>query len=143
MKVTTPLTLAFAMSATSVLAGDITLRISGVRPDQGGVIHALAFNDKTAFDQNMFAKMVGYVKIPADAETVSGVLKGQSEGALAIMLHHDANDNGQFEMKGAIPLEGWAYSRGAGAEAVPVFEDAAIDYGGSDETMDLQMLYAD
>ena len=142
MKAFKPLLLAITLGATPALAGDITLNISGVRPDQGGVIHVLAFDNKKAFDQNMFAKMVGYAKIPANAETVSGVLEGQPKGSLAIMLHHDANDNGQFEMKGAVPLEGWAYSRGAGTEDIPAFEEAAIAYDGNGGELKFEMLYA-
>lgn len=142
LKLTT-IAAALTLSATSVFAGDITLDISGVRADQGGVIHALAFNNKEAFEQNMVAKMTGYVKIPVTGEALTGVLKGQTEGPVAIMLHHDANDNGQFEMNGAIPAEGWSYSNGAGTTALPTFEDASVAYDGSDQPMALKMLYAD
>lgn len=129
-------------SAAMAQAGDITVVLSGVQPDRGGVIHVLAFNDKTAFEQNMFAKMVGYAKIPADAAQVSGVLKDQGAGPLAVLVHHDANDNGQFEMAGAKPLEGWSYSNGAGTTAPPSFEEAAIPFDGADGQMELKLNYA-
>lgn len=143
MKIIKSLAILGALSAGPALAGDIEIKISNIDAERGGVIHVLAFNDKTAFDNNMFAKMVGYVKIPASAADVTGVIKGQNAGQLAIMLHHDENDNGQFEMKGAIPLEGWGYSNGAGATEPPVFEDAAVEYSGEDTALELKMNYAE
>ncbi|MBO9446901.1 DUF2141 domain-containing protein [Ruegeria sp. R14_0] len=131
-----------ALVASQAAAGDIQVDISGVEAGRGGVIHVLAFDDKTAFDQSQMAKIVGYAKIPASGSSVSGTLKNQNPGSLAIMVHHDENDNGQFEMKGPVPQEGWAYSKGAGARSVPVFEDVAIDYDGNNSSVGLKMNYA-
>ena len=130
---------AVGLSASAALA-DMPITISNVNAS-GGSIHVLAFNDKTAFEGNMFAKMVSYVKISATEGTVSGTLKGLEPGTYAVMLHHDANDNGQMEMKGAVPLEGWGYSQDAGATSIPTFEEAAFDYTG-DNTAEMQMRYA-
>ncbi|WP_170424240.1 DUF2141 domain-containing protein [Ruegeria arenilitoris] len=131
-----------ALAASQAAAGDIQVDISGVDAGRGGVIHVLAFDDKAAFDQSQMAKIVGYAKIPASGSSVSGTLKNQKPGQLAIMIHHDANDNGQFEMKGPVPQEGWAYTKGAGTRSVPVFEDAAIDYDGNNSSVGLKMNYA-
>lgn len=131
-----------ALAASQAVAGDIQVDISGVDAGRGGVIHVLAFDDKTAFDQSQMAKIVGYAKIPASGSSISGTLKNQKPGQLAIMIHHDQNDNGQFEMKGPVPQEGWAYSKGAGVRSVPVFEDAAIAYDGNNASVGLKMNYA-
>ncbi len=131
--------IATLISATAAFA-DMPVTINNVDAS-GGAIHVLAFNDKTAFEGNMFAKMVGYVKIPATEGTVTGTLKGLEPGTYAIMLHHDANDNGQMEMKGAVPLEGWGYSNGAGATSIPTFEEAALEYTG-ENAAEIAMNYA-
>lgn len=142
MKLTAILSSALLASAlsTSAALADMTVTIDGVDAS-GGAIHVLAFNDKRAFEGNMFAKMVSYVKIPATEGTVSGTLKGLEPGTYAIMLHHDANDNGELEMKGPVPAEGWGYSNGAGTTAPPTFEEAAFDYTG-DNDPSLKMNYA-
>ncbi|MBT3142599.1 hypothetical protein DS909_06935 [Phaeobacter gallaeciensis] len=138
-KVLTSSLIAAVLSASAAYA-DMPVTINNVDAS-GGAIHVLAFNDKTAFEGNMFAKMVSYVKIPATEGTVSGTLKGLEPGTYAIMLHHDANENGQMEMKGAVPLEGWGYSNGAGATSVPTFEEASVEYTG-ENTAEMAMNYA-
>lgn len=130
---------ASALSTTAVLA-DMEVTIDGVDAS-GGVIHVLAFNDQNAFENNMFAKMVSYVKIPAAEGTVSGTLPGLEPGSYAIMLHHDANDNGQMEMKGPVPEEGWGYSNNAGATGAPTFAEASFEYTGENNPT-MNMYYA-
>ncbi|SLN25869.1 hypothetical protein TRL7639_00914 [Falsiruegeria litorea R37] len=130
---------ASTLSTTAALA-DMEVTIDGVDAS-GGSIHVLAFNDQRAFENNMFAKMVSYVKIPATEGSVTGVLPGLEAGSYAIMLHHDANDNGQFEMKGAVPEEGWGYSNNAGATAPPTYDEAVFEYTG-DNNPTMKMNYA-
>jgi uncharacterized protein (DUF2141 family) len=130
---------ASTLSATAAMA-DMEITIDGVDAS-GGAIHVLAFNDQRAFENNMFAKMVSYVKIPANEGTVTGTLPGLEAGTYAIMLHHDANDNGQMEMKGPVPEEGWGYSNNAGTAGIPTYAEASFEYTG-DNNPTMKMNYA-
>jgi len=128
------------VGVSSASAEQLNFKIDGVRNDKG-VVHILLFNNARAFNKNLYAKLFKYVKVDAKTGSMTGTIEDLPRGKYAIMFHHDENNNGEFEMKGAVPLEGWAYSNNVGAEETPKFAEAAFEHTDGSSPLDVRMLY--
>lgn len=118
----------------------LSVRIEGVR-NAKGVVHVLLFDKARPFDKQLYGKLFRYAKVPAAAGTLTAAVKNVPAGTYAAMIHHDENDNGQFEMKGPVPLEGYAYSNNVGTEAVPSFKQAAFAHADAAVPLTVTMIY--
>jgi uncharacterized protein (DUF2141 family) len=104
----------------------ITVRIEGLRNDQGTVYVSL-FDNKKAFGDNKGAVISGQAR-PANRAAVV-VLDKVAPGRYALSFIHDENDNKKLDTNWiGIPKEGFGYSKDAmGKFGPPKFEDAVLD----------------
>jgi len=104
----------------------ITVRIEGLRNDQGTVYVSL-FDNKKAFGDNKGAVISGQAR-PANRAAVV-VLDKVAPGRYALSFIHDENDNKKLDTNWiGIPKEGFGYSKDVmGKFGPPKFDDAVLD----------------
>ena len=129
------------MIAVTFTQSILRFEIDGVRNDDG-VIHILVFDDAQAFDRSEYTRVFKYATLPARAGRMNAKIDGVGPGRYAVMVHHDENGNERLDMDGESPVEGWAYTGSAGAEAVPTFAAAAFDHTPAASPVPIAMLYA-
>ena len=113
--------LAFSGIAHAELPG-ITLTVSGANPPTGR-IEATLFNSPEGFLRDVFMQQSGDV---AEDGTFTAEFVGLDEGEYAIVVVHDANDNGVYDA-GLFGFGGEALGYSNGAWSLlgrPDFEDA-------------------
>ena len=60
----------------------------------------------------------------------------------AVTVWHDDNANGEFDLGGQIPLDGWAMSADIGhLQREPVFDDVKITFTGDTKMISMPMVY--
>lgn len=119
----------------------MTVKVNGLRSSEG-VVHVLVYDNAKAFSAVSATDLVNYATQPASASGLVIKLNGMQSGNYALMLHHDENNNNEFEMDGDLPLEGWGYSNNAGREDTPSFKAATFPFDGSGSPQLIRINYA-
>lgn len=106
------LTLALSAFAGSAVAQsvDVTVTLTGIEARGGQILASLA-------GPNTFLRgePEHSVTAPGDvAGTVTLTFKNVAPGDWALMVMHDENTNGEFDMNGYMPAEGYAFSNQKG-----------------------------
>ena len=104
--------------------GRLEIRVEGLRGGEGNVVLAV-YDNKAAFNEN--GVPLAWVSVPANSQRIS--VAGFPPGKVAIAAFHDTNRNGEYDMKGGIPLEGWGYSGVISSWSEPNFDAAITDIG--------------
>lgn len=134
--------LAAPLAAQDAPAPDrIVVDASGFRNDRGHVRCAL-FADADAFPRH------GERAVASTSATIRGgrarcVFEGVAPGTYAVSLHHDEDDEGDFDTGiFGIPTEGVGASRDAhGSMGPPSFRDAQFDYASGELRLSVRMQY--
>jgi len=129
-----------ALTATSTLAGDLTIAVEGVRNGDGTI--RIALHDGEAgfpSDRKPFAVQA----VPANPQGVRVVFAGLASGTYAATLFHDEDGD---EKLGAnlvgMPTEGIAFSNDAAGSFGPAsFEDASFVMPGEDLSITTTIAY--
>ena len=135
------LLLALALSALPLAAKaelvSIQLQVSGVSPATGS-IEASLFNSADTFMVEVLFQESGEV---SEDGTFSASFFGLEEGDYAIVVVHDANDNGVYDTGFmGIGGESVAYSNGATSLlGRPGFEDASFSLDSPDQLVEISM----
>lgn len=102
----------------------LTIEITNLRNDSGKVV-VFVFDDGRAFEEGNYERAAAYREIAA----VSGELEARfpelDAGPYAVSLFHDENDDDDFNMDGAYPLEGYGTSGATGSYDQPTFDRAS------------------
>lgn len=117
--------LALAQSAPT---DALTINVNGVRNGEGAVIVA-AFDDATAFEAMDVTKAVALAYLPASSASVSVTFQSLPPGNYAAAAMHDENLDGDLNMNGDVPTEGYAFAAMGPSGLASRFEDAAVQAG--------------
>ena len=123
-------------------AGDITIRLQGLRNDSGRVYLALFSPDKGVPFPEEKGMILGGWRL-ASTKTLAVTYHGLPEGRYAVTAFHDENGNGEMDFNVlGIPTEGYGFSNdAAGFMGPPKFEQAAITVGNQAGSATLTMRY--
>lgn len=125
--------------ASTAVAGDVTITLTGVQARGGTMLVALQSRDQ--FMQP--AAVVGGMQANPQAGTVTLTLRNVPAGEYALSALHDANGDHQMARQpDGRPLEGWAMSRvGAGIGHRPTFDEARISVPAEGAQVTAAMVY--
>jgi uncharacterized protein (DUF2141 family) len=117
-----------AGAASTVLAGELTIEISGVTPDRGKVY--VAVYDRPETFPIPGKQLVGRVMAAGDRH-LTAHFADLPPGQYAVVAFQDFNDNGQLDKNFlGIPKEPYGFSNGArGSAGPPKFAAAAVTLG--------------
>lgn len=110
-----------ALTASPTLAETVTVTLTGVHARPGPILATLATRDQ-------FMREGSYVARAAAAEgQVVLTFENVAPGEYALMVMHDENSNGQFDMAAS---EGWAFSNStAPMTGMPTFDQHRFTVG--------------
>jgi outer membrane protein len=124
MRVAYRILAAVLLCGTAVAQGAGEVRAELTAPPQGGRVRVLLFDSAVTFGR--FSEPYRVAVFPADGRA-SYALTGVPAGTYALVVHHDENDNGQFDKNFiGIPIEPIAISRGYRPKGPPIFAPAAF-----------------
>ncbi|MBJ7310474.1 DUF2141 domain-containing protein [Rugamonas sp. CCM 8940] len=114
----------------------LTIEVSGAANDKGQIMVAVC-------DEASFLKVCPYMTTQKAAAKLTALVEKIKPGRYAVMLFHDENGNGVFDMgANGIPLEGYGFSRNArGHFGPPAFADAAIDIKPGMDPISIELAY--
>ncbi|GEO80780.1 DUF2141 domain-containing protein [Pararhodospirillum oryzae] len=106
--------------ARAAQGADLTVILTGVQPGPGPLRIAVYTGPKG------FATPEGVTvgkAVPADAPTVRVVFHDLPVGPVAVLAHHDQNNNGRMDrLLGLLPTEGYGIGQETGLPAPPTWE---------------------
>lgn len=111
--------LAAAALASPAIAGDVTVTVSGVRPNGGPVFAALQRSGQFAKAQGAYRQ-----KVEPTAETVQVVFRNVTAGAYAAAAFQDTNNDATVTIGKTGPTEPYGFS-GPAQKGVPKFGPAS------------------
>jgi uncharacterized protein (DUF2141 family) len=128
------------LGGTPAFAGDVKINVKGIRSDAGSIMIGVYDSDagfRTAIKRSAQAGLlndplrVAGMALRAQPGERSVVLPQLRPGRYAIIVFHDANDDGKLgETPWGVPTEGYGFSNDATAFlAAPGFQAAAFDVG--------------
>lgn len=143
----TALLAATACSVAPAAAGNeratsnsLTIEVSKIRNAKGRLMVAL-YDKGGAFaiadESKAFASIS--MKLPGTSARVT--FDSLPSGNYAAMLFHDENANGNFDMKGGEPQEGYGISGAMHALDEPTFDKASVKVGKGKQTLTVKMQY--
>lgn len=117
--------LSASFAAATVLAGDLTIEVSGVAPNRGRVY--IAVYDRAEAFPISGRQLVGQILEPNDSH-LTVHFKELPAGQYAAVAFQDENGNGMLDKNFlGLPKEPYGFSNGArGATGAPKFSDAAV-----------------
>ncbi|WP_343562519.1 DUF2141 domain-containing protein [Kiloniella sp. b19] len=123
-------------------AAELTLKFEDIRSSKGRLLVAV-YDSQTAFETQSDNQAIASFNLPATAGMQGVTLHDLPEGRYAVSLHHDENDNGEFDLNGRnFPLEGFAFSNNVGADKeVTEFSEAAFDVGEGSTRQNMTLVY--
>jgi len=118
--------LALLLATSPAVAGEVAVRVQGVRNDQGSVVVGVCTEDVFIGGTCAFR-----VSVPARSGIVTVSVSDVPPGTYAIRVYHDENGNMRIDRNFlGVPLEGFGFSNDAPVRmAPPSFKDAAITVG--------------
>lgn len=134
------LVLACALSALAFPAlaqnADVTVTLTGVEARGGHILASLAGPNTFMRGQPEHS-----ARTDAAAGTVTLIFNDVPPGEWALMVMHDEDDDGQFDMNGYMPAEGYAFSNSDGPlMGMPSFDEFKVTVSG-DATITAPMIY--
>lgn len=127
------LALILLVSASLVAAADLTVRVSGIKSQEGSIGCALF----AASEADSFPSDGARAQRSAEPDTEGVVCRFEDveAGRYAVSVSHDLNENGKVDTRAfGIPKEPWGVSNGARPRMrAPRFEEAAFDLADGEE----------
>jgi uncharacterized protein (DUF2141 family) len=132
-----PLALIAALSGASAFAGDLTVKLHGIRA-QTGVVKVAVVDSQEAWDGK--AAPVQADGVPAQAEEASFIFKDLKPGSYAVMITHDENGNGKLDTNlMGMPLEGYGFSNNPQVMRKPTWDEARFEVPASGSAIDIDL----
>lgn len=125
------LSVLLVVTCHSVGAAELQLQVDNIRDGRGKLVVAL-FDQVTAFQQQHVEHASALMVQRVQKGTMRFNFQQLPAGLYAVMVHHDANGDGLFNMKGDIPLEGYGFLHGEGKQGIPEFKRASIELTAKD-----------
>ena len=127
------------LGAGAAAANQVTLRIEGLRSDEG-TVRIGVFNRSGSFPSG---GPVARLEVMARRGFVIAVIPGLEPGEYAIAIHHDEDGDGEFDTNFiGLPREGYGFSNDAPVGfGPPDFEDAAFVVGPTETRTALRVRY--
>ena len=111
-------------AAGPVAAGELTVRITGVRGGEGSVNVGLWRGPEGFRDD---ARTVRSASQPARDEAVAVTFRALEPGRYAVIAYHDEDGDGELDrFFGMMPTEGWGLSNDPDVAGPPKFDAAAF-----------------
>ena len=125
-----------AAGAAPIDSSRLTVRVTGLRSDQGRVAIAI-FDSSGAFESR--ANPLRSALLPVQGSSCEWVVEDLPAGEYAVMLYHDTNDNGKLDKKSfGMPKEPYGFSNNARAPlGPPPFEAARFELA-DDVTLEIE-----
>ena len=120
-----PFALIVALSSASAFAGDLTVKLHGIRA-QTGLVKVAVVDSQEAWDGK--AAPTRADGAPAQAEEASFTFKDLKPGSYAVMITHDENGNGKMDTNVVgMPLEGYGFSNNPQVMRRAYFNESKFD----------------
>ena len=100
------------------------VEIRGVRNSHGVMVIAV-FDKAPAFEHYKYQESVGYQEVAAEKGNLIVDFPRLTDGPYAVSVFHDENQDGDFNMDGLYPTEGYGTSNAKDAFHEPTFAEAA------------------
>lgn len=124
--------------ASSALAGDVVVTLTGVQARGGEVLVALQSREQ--FMQPRSTS--GTISAAPSAGVLTVTLRNVPPGDYALTAMHDTNGNRRMDMTSGRPAEGWALSRvPANIDHRPTFDETQIHVGADGAQVSAAMVY--
>jgi uncharacterized protein (DUF2141 family) len=132
-----PLALIVALSSASAFAGDLTVKLHGIRT-QTGVVKVAVVDSQEAWDGKVAPVQTDGV--PAQAEEANFTFKDLKPGSYAVLITHDENDNGKLDTNVmGMPLEGYGFSNNPQVMRKPTWAEARFEVGAADSAINIDL----
>jgi uncharacterized protein (DUF2141 family) len=132
---------ALLLSAASAgaYAADLQVEVDGIESAEGHIRLAL-YNDPESFrDEQKSMQRREQAALPG---TMRFTLEGLEPGEYALIVYHDADDNGEMNrFLGMIPTEGYGLSNNPDVTGPPRFKDARILLEAEGKSVSIKMKY--
>ncbi len=128
-----PLVLLVMLAAQSAVAAELQISVEKIRNGNGKMIVAL-FDEAAAFEQQHVTRATALIVQDTLSAKMHFTISNLPPGKYALLVHHDENNDGVFNQKGGIPLEGYGFSRNRGRNGAPEFQRAGIEVRESGST---------
>ena len=124
-----------------VQAATLDIRVKGIKDDKGQI--QLALFDREREFQLEKGRPYAVQIFPAQRGTMRFVFANLPPGRYAVKLHHDEDGDEIFDMRGALPAEGYGYFKNLGRRQMPDFEDTSIRVRFAEEQhqSEIKMIY--
>ncbi|WP_291737482.1 DUF2141 domain-containing protein [Leisingera sp. F5] len=125
LMITAAIGLSCTLSASALAAetGALTASIDGIR-NSNGVLVVAAFDDATAFEAMDVMNAAALAIVPANEGRVSVAFHDLPTGSYAIAALHDEDSDGDFDLEGGVPTEGYSFASMGRSGLPPRFGDA-------------------
>ncbi len=137
-----PLIAVMVGGAAPAGSADVQVTVTGLRSDRG-VVRACMTSQQESFPKCRGIANAYAANVRAHEGRLVLSFAGVRPGRYAIALLHDENGNGKADRAlGMMPKEGFGFSRDAPVRmGPPRFDEAALDLGTGDRTVEIRMRY--
>lgn len=130
-------TAVFLAAIGPVSAGDLTVKLRGIRA-QTGLVKIAVVGSQDAWDGK--AAPVQADGAPAQGEQATFSFKNLKPGEYAVMITHDENNNGRLDTNVmGMPLEGYGFSNNPQVMRKPTWDEARFSVTDSDVAIDVEL----
>lgn len=129
-----------AESATKQDGNSLTVKVTKVRETGGRLMLAL-YDDERAFNNADENRAYASFNLKLTSVAAQLAIYDLPKGRYAAMLFHDENGNGQFDIRGDEPLEGYGISGAMHALDEPSFKKASVEVGTGKQSLTVRMHY--
>lgn len=117
-----------ASFAQSNVTAPLRITVNGIRNGEGAVVVAV-FDEAAAFEAMDVKDAIALTYLPASSNSVSLTMHDLPAGDYAVAALHDENMDGNLNMNGDIPSEGYSFAAMGPSGLAPKFEDASVQAG--------------
>lgn len=126
-----------ALSSASAFAGDLTVKLHGIRA-QTGLVKLALVDSQEAWDGK--AAPVQADGAPAQGEEARFTFKDLKPGNYAVMITHDENGNGKLDTNVVgMPLEGYGFSNNPQVMRKPTWAEARFQVTATGAAIDVDL----
>ncbi|MCK0069231.1 DUF2141 domain-containing protein [Kordiimonas laminariae] len=120
--------------------GTLTVHVTNIRDAKGQLMVAI-HDTKRAYDNNNERAAYAAITMKLKSKAASFSFHDLPQGNYAVVLFHDENANGVFDIRGDEPLEGYGMSGARHALDQPSFRKASVPVGNETRTVSVKMHY--
>ena len=114
-----------AVSEKLQIKGTLTVTVTNLRGAKGQLVAAI-HDTKRGYDENNEKAAFAALTMKLSGGAASFSFHDLPQGNYAVVLFHDENANGVFDIKGDEPLEGYGMSGARHALDQPTFRSASV-----------------